>query len=238
MTTPNRTQRSEFPSQIHELALDLRESCPEPLKKLRASADLAGRPLCHLAPHPGGRHLVALTRAGDLVALDLKLLIAARRFSGVKAAAGPCKAAVSPGALLRQGWGKGGLGDLDPAQCGCFGASRVAMVWRPAGVQPRAQEACIPHTAAAWGIHTLDPAEHGTTRPSPADGQYLLCGSEDGSVTCWAFESGGAVQLPHLALAGAPITALDWSRWECRPVWSLVESRRSFCRAVTQTHSC
>ena len=83
--------------QVHELAVDLRGSCPEPLKKLRTSADMAGRPICHMAPHPGGRHLVALTRSGDLVALDLKLLIASRRFGGMKAAAGPLKAAVSPG---------------------------------------------------------------------------------------------------------------------------------------------
>ncbi|KAI8466790.1 MAG: hypothetical protein J3K34DRAFT_460714 [Monoraphidium minutum] len=95
---------------VHELALDLRGSCQEPLKKLRASADLAGRPICHLLPHPGGRHLLALTRSGDLVALDLKLLISIRRFGGVKAGPGPLKAAVSPdGQFLLCGSGDGAV---------------------------------------------------------------------------------------------------------------------------------
>lgn len=88
------------PLQVHEYAVDLRGSCPEPLKKLRVSSDLAGHPISHLSLHPGGRHLVTLTRSGDVVAFDLKLLITSRRFGGVKAGAGPRKVAVSPGGWL------------------------------------------------------------------------------------------------------------------------------------------
>jgi hypothetical protein len=94
------------PLQLHEFAVDLRAPAPgapppgPPLRRLRSSADLAlGGPLAHAALHPGGRHLVALSRgSGAVHAVDLKLLLASRRLGRVKAGVGPFKLAASPGA--------------------------------------------------------------------------------------------------------------------------------------------
>jgi hypothetical protein len=49
------------------------------------------------------------------------------------------------------------------------------------------------------------------TAPNP-DGQFVACGSENGSVSCWQFEGGGGARLGALELGGAPVHALDWSR--------------------------
>jgi hypothetical protein len=72
------------------------------LKKLRSSNELAGCPVVSLAVHPGGHHLVALSqsRSCQLVAVDAKLLLVARRFAGVKCSGAPIKAGISPGVCV------------------------------------------------------------------------------------------------------------------------------------------
>jgi hypothetical protein len=84
----------------------------EVLKLLRTSSDLAGSPIASLAVHPGGHQLLALTKAArvkgsytkcktsDLVVVDLKLLLVARRMSDVRCSAAPLKFGVSPGEAL------------------------------------------------------------------------------------------------------------------------------------------
>eukprot|EP00775_Hariotina_reticulata_P007429 gene7429-7638_t len=68
------------------------------LKRLRSSSELAGCPLVSLAFHPGGHHLLALSKSKScqLVALDAKLLLVARRFVGVRCSSAPIKAGISP----------------------------------------------------------------------------------------------------------------------------------------------
>lgn len=44
-----------------------------------------------------------------------------------------------------------------------------------------------------------------------ADGSFVACGSDEGSVTIWRFDSGAAARLPCLEASGAPIGGLSWS---------------------------
>jgi hypothetical protein len=69
----------------------------EPLRKLRSSWELKGRPVSWLGVHPGGHHLVVQTRSSDLVALDCKLLLVARRYQPLKAGSSCVQPALSPG---------------------------------------------------------------------------------------------------------------------------------------------
>eukprot|EP00878_Enallax_costatus_P024408 GHUV01026046.1.p2 GENE.GHUV01026046.1~~GHUV01026046.1.p2 ORF type:complete len:148 (-),score=29.15 GHUV01026046.1:651-1094(-) len=79
----------------------------EVLKVLRTSIDLSGSPIVSVACHPGGHQLIALTKAcstggkskgmSDLVVIDMKLLLVARRLGGVKCCSAPLKFGVSPG---------------------------------------------------------------------------------------------------------------------------------------------
>lgn len=77
------------------------------LKVLRTSHELAGSPIVTIACHPGGHQLVVLTKSrgtaskskgvSDLVVIDVKLLLVARRLGGVKCCSAPLKFGVSPG---------------------------------------------------------------------------------------------------------------------------------------------
>jgi hypothetical protein len=79
------------------------------LKLLRTSNKLLGSPISSLAVHPGGHQLLALTKAArvkgsytksktsELVVVDLKLLLVARRMSDVRCSAAPLKFGISPG---------------------------------------------------------------------------------------------------------------------------------------------
>jgi hypothetical protein len=95
------------PAKVHEYSVDLRgggappTAAPaDPLRRLRTSSDLAAAgPVTHVTCHPDGRHLVTVSGAGDVAAVDLKLMIRARWFGRVNVGVGPpLKAAVSPGA--------------------------------------------------------------------------------------------------------------------------------------------
>ncbi|KAF6254142.1 hypothetical protein COO60DRAFT_1543213 [Scenedesmus sp. NREL 46B-D3] len=78
------------------------------LKLLRTSNELLGSPISSLAVHPGGHQLLALTKAArvrgsytksktsELVVVDLKLLLVARRMGEVRCNAAPLKFGVSP----------------------------------------------------------------------------------------------------------------------------------------------
>uniref|UniRef100_A0A383VQN2 Uncharacterized protein n=1 Tax=Tetradesmus obliquus TaxID=3088 RepID=A0A383VQN2_TETOB len=81
----------------------------EVLKLLRNSSDLAGSSISSLAVHPGGHQLLALTKAArakgsytkcsrssELVVVDMKLLLVARRMSGVRCSTAPLKFGFSP----------------------------------------------------------------------------------------------------------------------------------------------
>ncbi len=82
---------------IQEYSVDLSGSCPEPIKKLRSSDDVAGAPIAQLLLHPGAHHLLVLTKRHRLVALDVKMLVVARTFREVRCSSHPLKAAISPG---------------------------------------------------------------------------------------------------------------------------------------------
>jgi hypothetical protein len=196
---------SIIPMQVHEIAVDLRGSCPEPLKKLRACAHLAGSPIAQLAPHPGGRHLVALSRSGNLASLDLKLLILNRRFGSVRAGTGPLKAAISPGAPMSSRWA---------IACAMLrGTDTRGKAYKmPCYVRQQFTvfRQLLSPPISPWSTSSMSLLRSLTQQ---SDGRYLLCGSEDGTVTCWLFESGASARLPNLELGGAPVTALDWSRW-------------------------
>lgn len=79
----------------------------EVLKILRTSIELSGSPIVSVACHPGGHQLLALTKArstgskskgtSDLVVIDMKLLLIARRLGGVKCCSAPLKFGASPG---------------------------------------------------------------------------------------------------------------------------------------------
>jgi WD40 repeat protein len=43
------------------------------------------------------------------------------------------------------------------------------------------------------------------------DGQYVLCGSDDGSTTIWDFATATPTPAPHMALGHAPIHCMAWS---------------------------
>eukprot|EP00879_Flechtneria_rotunda_P019199 GHRR01020160.1.p1 GENE.GHRR01020160.1~~GHRR01020160.1.p1 ORF type:complete len:209 (+),score=69.72 GHRR01020160.1:265-891(+) len=45
-----------------------------------------------------------------------------------------------------------------------------------------------------------------------ADGEYVLCGSEDGTTTIWDFETGTPTSVPHLSLGGAPVYCMAWNK--------------------------
>jgi len=44
-----------------------------------------------------------------------------------------------------------------------------------------------------------------------ADGHYVVCGSEDGSITIWDFATATPTAMPHMAMGGAPIHSMAWS---------------------------
>lgn len=44
-----------------------------------------------------------------------------------------------------------------------------------------------------------------------ADGQFVLCGSEDGTVTIWDFATATPTPVGHMALGHAPIHSMAWS---------------------------
>lgn len=44
-----------------------------------------------------------------------------------------------------------------------------------------------------------------------ADGQYILCGSEDGSATIWDFATATPTPMPHMTLGHAPTHSMAWS---------------------------
>lgn len=44
-----------------------------------------------------------------------------------------------------------------------------------------------------------------------ADGQYVVCGSEDGSATMWDFATATPTPMPHMALGGASLHCMAWS---------------------------
>lgn len=81
------------------------------LKALRTSHEMHGSPIVSLACHSGGHQLLCLTkpsssragqykgstRGSDLVVLDLKLLLVARRMVGARCMTAPIKFGVSPG---------------------------------------------------------------------------------------------------------------------------------------------
>ena len=44
-----------------------------------------------------------------------------------------------------------------------------------------------------------------------ADGEHVLCGSEDGLTSIWHVETATETLLPHMALGGAPVYCMAWS---------------------------
>lgn len=44
-----------------------------------------------------------------------------------------------------------------------------------------------------------------------ADGQFVLCGSEDGTATIWDFATATPTPVGHMALGHAPIHSMAWS---------------------------
>eukprot|EP00878_Enallax_costatus_P011110 GHUV01011603.1.p1 GENE.GHUV01011603.1~~GHUV01011603.1.p1 ORF type:complete len:1328 (+),score=466.80 GHUV01011603.1:589-3984(+) len=113
-TPRNRHQQLIAAEAVSPVAAVLRHGSPaarmvagqEVLKVLRTSIDLSGSPIVSVACHPGGHQLIALTKAcstggkskgmSDLVVIDMKLLLVARRLGGVKCCSAPLKFGVSP----------------------------------------------------------------------------------------------------------------------------------------------
>lgn len=46
---------------------------------------------------------------------------------------------------------------------------------------------------------------------SPADGEYVTCGSESGPPAIWDFATATATPAPHFALGGAPVYCVAWN---------------------------
>lgn len=159
------------------------------------------------------------------MALDLKALVISKRFNGIRCTNHPLKAAVSPGERAGRRGGGDALHQPPPAGCSelrgegreegaglnqlpvISGQPAVLCECVTAITRPGSQLCCC-----LCPCHRTRPTDSSTaTAPCPADGEWVVCGSEDGRAFVWDFATTTPTPLPQLSLGTGPVSCVAWS---------------------------